>query len=135
MDAHEVASTAVRDVRCVRMFEGHEVPWQRDDPCSHFVVMIMLSEPLHDFDGGRMMVHGGACVADTDAMPVDLNRGDAVIYCAPRLDHSIQRVDEGERAMCVLELAASPEQAAPLPSPPPQSPPPAVPAGDEGIVV
>ena len=107
LDTDEVESIKVRDVRCTRLFEGHECPWQRDDPTSHFIVHILLSEPGLQFDGGRLMVHAGECTADTDAMPVSLSRGDAVIYSAPRLDHAIQRVTEGERTACVLELIAS----------------------------
>jgi hypothetical protein len=105
LDAAEVASTEVRDIRCVRHLRGDESPWHREDARSHFVVSVMLSDVVEDFEGGTLMVHGGACPSDADAMPVHLDAGDALIFVAPRIDHALRTVEHGERATALFEFA------------------------------
>ena len=103
----ELARVALQDVRCVKFVAGQEVPWHRDDPRSHFVVVVLLSEPSRgeSLEGGTLCVHGGTCKDDSDAHPVHMSQGDALIYCAPRLDHAVRRVDEGERLVAMFEFA------------------------------
>jgi len=106
LDAAEISRIAIKDIRCISYTEGHDCPWHRDDPTSSFVVMVMLSDPDEDFEGGRLVVHAGDNPADTDAMPVHLAQGDAVILSAPRVDHAVQRVQSGQRVACIFEFAA-----------------------------
>ena len=105
LSAEEVAAIELIDVRCVKYRAGQEVPWHRDDPRSHFCVMVLLSDSLEQLDGGTLVLHGGECQSDDDAMPARLEQGDAVIYCCPRLDVAIRRVEAGERLMAVFEYA------------------------------
>ena len=107
----ELDRVGITDIRCVRYGEGAECPWHRDDPRAHFVVVVLLSDPHLDFEGGRMVVHPGECADDADAMPLDLEQGDALIYAAPRLDTAMQRVSEGDRVACVFELGLPRAQA------------------------
>ena len=104
LDASELTAVEVHDVRCVRYSAGHECPWHREDPGTHFIVMVLMSDPLEDFEGGTLVVHAGECADDGDAMPIHLGQGDAIIMCAPRIDHAVQRVAAGERIVCIFEL-------------------------------
>ena len=106
LDPEDVCSAGLFDIRCVRYFEGAECPWHRDDPRSHFVMMILLSEPGEDYQGGELVLHAGiGSPADTDAMPTMLEQGDAIIFCAPRVDHAVRQITAGERAVFVIEFA------------------------------
>jgi hypothetical protein len=146
----ELERVQLQDVRCVKFRPGQEVPWHRDDPRSHFVVVVLLSEPSRGehLEGGTLCVHGGSCSSDSDAMPVHMCQGDAIIYCAPRLDHAVRRVEEGERLVAMFEFAlvdhaaapASAPASAPAPTPAPAPAPPARTGGDHadadgGVVV
>ena len=101
-----------QDIRHITYGPNEECPWHRDDPTSHFVVMVMLTDPHGEpgFEGGRLVVHGGTCEADEDAMPVWLEQGDAIILSAPRVDHAVQRVTDGARVVCIFELACPKEE-------------------------
>jgi hypothetical protein len=107
LQTEEISRIAICDTRIVRYTAGMECPWHRDDPRSHFVVAVLLSDPNMDFEGGEMVLHAGdsQCAADSDAMPVRMEQGDAVIYCASRFDHAVQHVVSGERVVCIVELA------------------------------
>lgn len=110
LEAAELAAVGFRDVRCVTHSAGAECPWHRDDPRAHFGVVVLLSDPFNDFAGGQMVVHAAhdglaGAPTDADAMPLHLGQGDALIYCAPRIEHAMQRVTEGSRTVCCFELA------------------------------
>ena len=104
LDASEISSVGLQDIRCVRYAAGQECPWHREDPRVHFSVAVLLSSPMADFEGGAMVVHAGECADDGDAMPVNLSQGDAIVLCAPRVDHAVQRVTEGSRVVCMFEF-------------------------------
>lgn len=104
LELDEIDSIGLQDIRAVRYSAGHECPWHREDPRSHFVVAVLLSSPLEDFEGGSLVVHAGECADDADAMPIHLSQGDAIIMCAPRIDHAVQRVVDGARVTCMFEF-------------------------------
>ena len=104
-----------QDIRHVTYGQGDSCPWHRDDPASHFNVIFMLSRPGEDFSGGELMLHPGSCASDEeDAHWLALQRGDAVIYSAPKTDHAVRTVGPGSgppatttRTIFLLELRRS----------------------------
>ena len=103
LPAEELARVGLQDVRCVKFAAGTEASWHRGDARSHFTVMVVLSDDV-ELKGGTLMLHGGECTSDGDAMPVHMTQGDAVIFCAPRLDHAIRRIEHGELFMALFEF-------------------------------
>ena len=99
-----------QDIRFITYRAGDSCPWHRDDPVSHFNVIFMLSEPEHDFTKGELMLHPGPCRSEEeDAHWVALQRGDAIIYSAPKTDHGVRPVDRGKckdttRTIFLVEL-------------------------------
>ena len=116
LSPEEISSVHLSDIRCLRYSRAsgvQERPWHRDDPRTHFNVVVLLSETRAQHDGGTLVFHcddrsNGMSPSDEDAMPVYLEQGDAVIYSAPRLAHALQRFTaDGARFMAVFEFTSS----------------------------
>jgi len=88
-----------QDIRYITYKKGDYCMWHRDDPVSHFNTIMMISRPGVDFEGGQLQFH------PTDN-PTDvlLERGDAVIYSTPKVDHAVTHVTSGTRTICLVEL-------------------------------
>ena len=105
MGREEVADVSLGGVmEVVKQAEDGEVPWASDDPGAHFAIVLQLSEPTADFDGGLLVVHAGPCQTDGDAMPLFLRAGDAAILVTSKIVHACQTVTHGERVVCTFTL-------------------------------
>jgi hypothetical protein len=92
------------DLSFTRLQQPGESPWAEHDGRSHFMAVVMLSDPGLDFGGGVLALHCGACPSDGDAMPVPLAAGDVAIWAACRMEHAVQAVEWGERLCCTVEF-------------------------------
>lgn len=91
--------TFPQDIRHITYNQTDACPWHRDDPTNHFNTIMLLSQPGQDFLGGVLQFH-----PSSNPVSVDLQRGDAVIYSTPKMDHSVTAVTWGTRVICLVEL-------------------------------
>uniref|UniRef100_A0A0G4HPM5 Fe2OG dioxygenase domain-containing protein n=1 Tax=Chromera velia CCMP2878 TaxID=1169474 RepID=A0A0G4HPM5_9ALVE len=93
--------TWAQDIRHITYRPGQTCTWHRDDPTSHFNTIFLLSQPGADgdFEGGPFMLH-----PSRDPTVVPLQRGDAVVYSVPRMDHAVGKVTRGTRQICLVEM-------------------------------
>ena len=96
--------TFPQDIRYIQYTREQSCPWHCDDPVSHFNIVMMLSRPQSDFEGGVFSVHPGPCAHGDDGRSVPLKLGDAVIYTAAKVDHAVSTVSAGARQICLMEL-------------------------------
>lgn len=91
--------TFPQDIRHITYEKTTKCQWHRDDPTNTFNTIMMCAQPGVDFEGGQLQFH-----PSEDPVDVKLNKGDAVLYCTPTVEHAVTETTSGVRKIFLVEL-------------------------------